>query len=156
MPNKRGCPRGSVVSRQTPNPEFYFDELVAGGDIKLSEIQVSHMEVSEVFAYLRLEEADVRAILFFPHYAFQEIYNDCQLLDSEKDSRSYKEMLLFARQSLLRNQPKAKALAIAIRNAWLELLESPNLLESATKTLLADQEYTSFLRRCAGLYQRPI
>lgn len=133
------------------NPKFYFDQLVRSGELREKRVSLSHMEPDEVFSTFKEADESVRAILFFPHYHLNQIFNKTQLVDRAGDQRQYKEMFLFVHDSIMRDRNKARCLDIAIRDAWLTIREQPRLMNQLIGRLVNDQLYLKFMRRACGL-----
>lgn len=129
---------------------YYFHELQATARVQRKNVSILNIEPWETIGLLRNGSTDLRAILCFPHYAFEQVFNDCVFVDNPADG--LKETFLCCSQSLQAKPQLMSALNIAIRNAWLELLEEPPLLHNLVSGLAQDTEYLKMLTRTCGLF----
>ena len=138
----------------TPSlPLQVFEELRDSGHLCRRRSRRVHMEPSEVLTALGKGDPRKRAILFFPHYCFNHWFNDCQILSDPRDNATTQVSALFAHRSILSRPPLARAINVAIRDAWLELRMQPALLQEVIDQLLASPGYFKYLTRFAGMHQ---
>ena len=62
------------------------------------------------------------------------------------------ECALFAHESVMSRPQLARAIDIAVRDAWLELRMHPPLLEAVVDSFFESPEYLKYISRFAGLY----
>lgn len=143
------------LNNEPSTSQFYFEDLTAAGHLNRRDCVVSHAEPHEIYAALRSEEEDTRAILFFPYHLMNHWRGVATLVDQPQYQDSSKEMVLFAHSSLMKDKKRALALNIAIRDAWLELRDNPPVLKAMTELILHDRGIMRFLLRTSGISGTP-
>jgi len=136
-------------------PSFLFDELTITHHIPAHKTARLHLEPDETFAALRAGQADFRAILFFPHYQINRLFNGCTCVHVPPLSCNVEQMILFAHASFLADSDRARCLDIALRDAWLELRTNTRMREHILDLMIAHPDYMSTLLRSSGLYNFP-
>ncbi|MCB0345713.1 MAG: hypothetical protein KDD66_11390 [Bdellovibrionales bacterium] len=154
-PSKRGSSLENsdyyLLKDDPSNPMFYFDQLVRSGEVRQGKVSLQHMEPDEVFRTFKDADRSVKAILFFPHYHLNELFNGTGFADRSGDNRQFKEMFLFVQDWIMRDKMKALCLDIAIRDAWLSIREQPKLMNQLIGRLVGDDLYLKYMRRASGL-----
>lgn len=145
--------RYAFIHEMPSSEQFYFDDLARRGKLQRNRLEVEHMEPDEAFAALRQGDPDFKAISFFPHYCFNNLYNNCRYLDAAGSDLQFRETVLFARREILDDQKRARAIDIAIRDAWLILRQGGAEFETVLSMMIEEQQYLKTLKRCAGLYR---
>lgn len=130
---------------------FVFDELARRKEIDEKKAALAHLEPDEAFLELVAGEPDFRALLFFPYDRIAMEFGGCSFVEHPEPRVLEKEVVLFAHRSLLSDRKFAVSLELAVKNAWLELVERPELAARTVDDLAADDQYMKFLRRCSGL-----
>ena len=172
MPSLPQCilaPKGSSRTRSEINfgryllmqddpttASFYFDDLKRRGIIGQDTVAVEQSEPDEVFRALTTGDEDVRTILFFPYHLINSRFNNCEVLDGHCSELRDREVLLFVHEQFHSQPGKARAINVALRDAWLALLHDRKLRNSLIGDLLRDQEYSTYLRRCSGAYLQDV
>ena len=95
---------------------------------------------------------ELRAIIGFPHYRLNEEFNKCRIVNNPYSAEFRKDVLLFARDRVLRDHQLAQCLDIAIRKAWLDLDENPRVRGLIVDAITSDREYVRTLKRTSGLF----
>ncbi len=130
---------------------FYFEDLENSGQVNKNKVKYEHAEPYEITWALRDGDSDVRAIMFFPYYNLNVLYNNCRCLDQPKGEENVKDFVLFAHDSLMSNPEKARCLDIAIRDAWLELRRGGPVIDRLISYLLSNPVYLKFVKRVSGM-----
>jgi hypothetical protein len=131
---------------------FLHDDLLRRRIISKKGSKVFHMEADQVISSLKEPNPFSRAILFFPHFHFNHWHNDSAFLEIDGKIEDEHPSLLYAHSSFLADKEKAKALNISLRNAWLTMLEQPDVFESVLDDLLFNSQYLTAARRFGGLH----
>lgn len=132
---------------------FYFDELIRRQYLKRDRSSSHHMEPVDVTALLKSADPEVRAIIGFPHYNLNRDLNGCEVEGDPYSEMAMMETVLVAHDSFINCRERAKHFDIAIRDAWLTLMEDSDSREAAVQTLLDDDDYLKVVRRAVGLWQ---
>ena len=135
---------------------FYFDYLQRSGRIGSNRIKKTHMDPDQVFARLQNDEGDVRSVIFFPHYHFNQRFNQCRFLDEGDITRQGIEHLLFISAKTLERRQFVALLDIALRDAWITLQAGDGILDQLIDALIDDDDYMRTLHRCCGLQYLPV
>ena len=135
---------------------FYFDDLVREGALAKQKFEAVHMEPDDVTWLLSEGDPELRAIIGFPHYTFNILFNYCEAVDPPDVSYSLKPTILFHSQTLEAQPRRKQAAEMLIRDGWLSLKDDPQLLQRVIARLLHDTEYLHVLKRCVGLHALPI
>lgn len=145
---------GSFIfcSDRPTSASFCFEELKREKVVSSKKVTVLHMEPHEVFAALKTDDRELRSILWFPHYQLNVIFNKCDI-PTQPDMDLSLETLLFANQAMLRDRRRLSALCVAVRDAWLDLQGSEELIGRVVDDLLSDAEYLKYLYRISGVFQ---
>ncbi len=143
-----------LLSDPPATAAFVLEELIDQQLVDKRRLAIRHMEADEVTKALSSGDPDLRGIVCFPNCRFSELYNSCTVVTANDDAPYRKESFLFAHKSF--SDARAKALDIAVRDAWLALVQNPAILDGVTNMMVKTDDYVNFLGRCAGLYQLPI
>ena len=130
---------------------FYFDDLNRRSLIEKNKVSIESMEPSDVMGFLKHADSNLKAVLFFPYTDFNEIYNDCKFIDQPSQNENWSEVVMFANRSSLASK-KMHYLNLAIRDAWLSLMEEPKVFAKMIKQISNDSLQMKFMKRCGGLY----
>ena len=134
---------------------FLYEELVRCSYIDGKKSKTRHVENDEALQYLDEADLNARAILFFPFYHINHWVNGCEPLADPRPTADLQETILFGHQRVTHNKQLVRCLDIAIRDAWLELKASPELMARTVDRLLDEPNYLKVLGRHAGLYTNP-
>jgi len=145
-----------MFMRDIPSSEsFIFDDLTLGFSKKRKKDFTRHMEPSDVAINLKSGDPKLRAIIGFPYYHFNKVFNNCRGIDAAPKAALLKDTVLFGSQKVLRNKLLSVAIDVAIRDAWLVLRESKEWRNQIVHALLQDRDYIEFIKRCVGLHHLP-
>lgn len=154
---KGGILEGSAYQKylyitEAPSAQaFFFEEMKIRGLISSgSSLTCHHAEPDEATAALMSGDPHVRAILCFPHYYFNQAFNDCSFGVSGETVN-----FLCCHERLWREEERLIALDIAIRDAWIELSLNQGLLRTIVEALTSDPSYCSVILRAGGLHHIP-
>lgn len=142
-----------LIGDEPSLPLQVFEEMLEAGHLSSRRTERVHMEPGEVLSALQSGDPSKRAILFFPHYQFNEWFNDCVTIPDPRNCTRTQVSVLFAHESIMRQPRLAKAIDIAIRDAWLELRMQPSLLREAVDQLVATPGYFKYVTRFGGMHQ---
>lgn len=159
-PKRQAEPRSDSIDARSflfltdelSSSSFYFNEMKERGQLHLSKVHVENLESDELIVHLADEDDDSQAILWWPYYMFHEMFDTARPVDRLRRKWIYEVMTLFVHEPLIRDRTKAQCLDIAIRSAWLTLLENPALISAMLDPLLRNEEYMRFVYRANGLH----
>jgi hypothetical protein len=142
-----------VFMRERPSaPLFYFEDLIRNDLIASRRVSTRHAEPDEAISYLAEQDENTRAILFFPHFCINELYNNCVASPVALTNEIHNQFFLFAHGALLADQRKLRYLDIAIRDAWMELSTNDEALQQCVSAIWNDSEYLKLFARLAGMH----
>lgn len=152
VPKKRRLSTGrfSFLVDRPSTASFYFEDLNRLGFLQKKKSAVSHHEPFETARELALGDEDLKAVLFFPYYSLNILYNNCSAFDLPHIDSGNAPMILFARRNSMQHRSRILALNIAIRSAWLDLKFAPNKITHVTDKMLNSSQFLTILSRCAG------
>ncbi len=146
----KGC---YVFMKDPPSSEaFLYEDLLQKHYIRRSRVGTESLEPDHVTMELAAGRSELRALLGFPHYHFQERFNQCEILNNPYDPLFRKEVILFVHQDILGNWDYAQALSGTLRDAWLTLLEDAAQCRRLVGVILRDVEYARVMSRSMGLH----
>jgi hypothetical protein len=131
---------------------FYYHDLVDNKVVRNCKKTALQVEPDEVISHMQDPSSDTKAILWWPYYMFQTKFGIAKDLDYRKDNWIYYMTTLFVHNSVIKDRQRARALDIAIRDAWLALRSSPRMIDVMIDELLSDPQYTNCLFRFNGLH----
>ncbi|MGR3279383.1 GNAT family N-acetyltransferase [Acaryochloris marina NIES-2412] len=137
-----------LVMKDLPSTEFFIYEDLVKLDI-LSKSRVTEMEPDEVTHALSYADNSIKSIIGFPHYNFNVKFNSCVLLN--QPISHIKPVFLFLRNSVMIQPDVMQALSVLIRDAWLSILENPNVLRKIVDRLIRHDKYIETLSRITGI-----
>ena len=140
-----------VTSDPVTNAYWYFEDLRLRGELNKRKISFENQLPDEMTFTLRQGDPTTRAVLWFPHYQFNSLMNDCINVDKPTPDAN-KEMVMFVNNRLLAEKEKAFALSVVIRDAWLTLLQNPKELERTVDRILTERDYVKLLNRSVGMH----
>lgn len=137
----------------TPGALFQFERLVLGGRIDPRRTSIEHVNPDEAIAVLRDVEKDTLTILWSPYWQIIDSLGVGVVLDGPAGHHGWEHVALIVRSSFMQRHPgRVNALSMAVRAAWLDLLEDPNKVERAVEYMMKDGDFFKALRRTLGLY----
>lgn len=128
---------------------FYFDDLLSQGQLDRRMISIQNAECHEIFHSLKDGDETMRAVLWFPFYEINKLYNNCEYLDQKNSRLSDREVLMFAHSSV--TERRLRALILALRDAWLTLREGGPAFDFVVDHIAEDSTYRSYVTRFAGM-----
>lgn len=129
---------------------FHQEQLKRRGKIKASRVQEENREPHEAVPILQSGDIDKRLILWSPHWQLFSALGIGVTLGKKSESGYSFNSILFFRESM--SSHFKEAMTIAIRDAWIALLDKECLIE-IVETMLADEEYIEAMGRFCGIYQ---
>lgn len=141
-----------VLTEDYSNALFNLDALRESGKVDPRAMSVRHMEPDEVTQTLREPGLELRSIVGFPYYNLGAIFGNSHIVHDPCPAWSRRESFLFAHELVISNKARARALDIAIRDAWLELRDGGEALDCVVDRILAHTEYVKLAQRFGGLY----
>jgi len=142
-----------VFMKHPPSSEsFLYDDMIRRRIIGRNRVTSDSMEPDHVTASLAAGRDNIKAIIGFPHYHFQQKFNKCVILNDPYASLYRKEVILFIHQDILPDWTFSQAVSSTIRDAWLHLLEDARMRTRIIRALLNDSEYARLISRGAGLH----
>ena len=140
---------------EASTPEFCFENLERSKFVDRKTVQISHLEPDEATNALAQGDPNLKMIMFFPHYPINELFNGCRAVRFPDEEMGLQEGILFAHESLVDDRSRLRCLDVAIRNAWLELRNSPDKLSSLIEEIVAEKRFVEFLFRFTGMHNLP-
>jgi hypothetical protein len=141
-----------IIKDEPSIPSFILDEMFDLGAMTRSKVDINHREPDEVFSELADGEEGKRALLFFPHYNFNQWLNGCRFVDDPRAKANNQECILFARKELVVQRGFAECLCASVRYSWLELRASASTREKIVSRINQEDRYSKLLARCGGLH----
>lgn len=129
---------------------FYFEELKKAGCISKKHVSLHHMESDEIVLSMRQPHPRECAVLWFPHHVFHRCLNGF-VFEDLNTADTYSPTVLFAHSSLAKQKELLAHVELAIRYAWMDLLEQPRLLEELVDRRLHCKSYKQLIGRACGL-----
>lgn len=159
-PDKRS--RYLFMSEEPSDAAIYFSQLQSIGAVQSRSVRIQNVEPFEAASMLSEASADIQAILWFPHYELNALFNGCRIVDPTKyisGDRTASNLSEFANtvsfafmhRRLLAQRTLAEFINIAIRDAWMTLKEGGDDLDRVVEHIVNDDRYVGFIRRCSGL-----
>lgn len=142
-----------ILSEEPCCQYLYFDDLRRSKAIDPNQSTVDYLFPHEITAALSTGEHDLRAVLGFPHYSFNELFTNSCALDQKYQHLANRGSILFLSNERMKNDRFAQGLDIVVRDAWLSLRENDELLRQVVKKMLEVPDYVKFLTRTFGLFQ---
>lgn len=134
-------------------PAFMLEELSGIGKFSKNKVKLMHHEPDESFALMHQGDPELRAAVFFPHYNFNCDFNNCVNLPDPRKQANSQEVILFVHKRKASNKKFMQTLESVIRDAWLDLKISPELIKSTLEKLLDHkQSYFKSVIRFGGLH----
>ena len=140
------------ITDEVTTSTFYFEGLPKAQTAPGRSTR-HYVEQHDLLRFTRNAESNFRAILWYPHYRFQEVFNGNNVDPLESQAWEYTGNVLFIREDL--HAQIGLSLNIAIRDAWLELRANPTQLQHRVAKLLEDERYLRHLHRTSGLFDYP-
>jgi|GEM_PF-2031430 len=138
------------LNEEPSSPCVYFEDLVSSGSLDKNTLRATHAEPDEVLSMLKSKNQDLRAICFFPHYEVAKHYADAQII--KPSSRfTLADVPLLVHERVHRNRKLLMCLDVAIRGAWMDLLESQQLRDKIVDHWLKNTQLLPILKRVAGI-----
>ena len=152
--NKNGMIQGDLcyLANGHSSSALCFDQLKRAGLVNMRKIHAHHMNPDEVTAVLKSSAQDTNAILWFPHCSINVHYNECVVQQELSRLIGNKDNFLVASQGLQSKQLVVLALEAALRDAWLSLIEQPQLLREIIDSICHDPRFMRNLTRSSGLH----
>ena len=131
--------------------KIYFDRLCAAGAINPKPTQVEHASPDTVAARIAGGDSSMRAGLWFPYYYLLGTLPGCYIVEAPPGVSARTEQVLFAHEAITQDTELALALNVAIRNAWLDLGERPDLIQRVAQAMVDSGEFLKMIARVGGL-----
>lgn len=131
---------------------LYMDDLLRNGHLKKRGIKNTFVEQDEITHYFKSGTEDLRAIIWFPHYIFNKMFNNSQVFDVLRTDALNDGNILFLHKSVWANHKLPYLIDIAIRDAWIALRTDRALISEMLEPYLNDASYLTFLARTSGLH----
>ena len=145
-----------VVTGDGPtSPRFALDDLFKNIGVDRSRVRMTFAEPDDSFQLLKSGDPELRSLLFFPHYQFNCLWNDCRLLAENEEEHQMRDTVMLVHERLAGEFELLRAVDIMIRDAWLTLRSSETELHKTVSQMIAAPGFLSTLKRSAGLYSVP-
>jgi hypothetical protein len=126
-----------------------FDALQTQRPLSQKKFQIQHKEACESAQTLSTQPEGYGAVLCFPYYSLNTAFNNAELLAAPNTACAWQNVL-FTHRALTADTQRLLHLNLAIRDAWLELLRRPDLIQSLVDLALADEQAVRAVWRFAG------
>jgi hypothetical protein len=123
-----------------------YDEMKTSGFVSSKSKSLS-LDPDETFLKMRNADADLNAILFFPHYHLNIEYNKCSKVDAPC---SLQDCMLLVRKDIS-NTDKIY-INCKVRDAWLSLSSSEQQRKLLIDDFKNDNSYLDLMWRATGMY----
>lgn len=140
------------MSDKHASSQFYFSLLAQSGYFDESRLEVVNMEPHEATSAFRSGDPNLRSIMSWPHHALTKTYGNSIVFDVGPDGAGNIDTMCFAGEGLRRNRDLLREFDIAIRDAWLRLMDEGPALELVLDLLVEDRDYVRFLKRISGMH----
>ena len=150
--SRNGRQRFLFVKERQGSQSFYFDRLLRNGIVKERDIVTENCEIDRSIVFFKESNSEVSLINSFPAINLNILLNNCEIVPENKYPGADIATVLFAHESLFRDKSKVRSIVIAIRDAWLELMEGGNALNQVTTEMVNDKLFMTFLKRGNGLH----
>ncbi len=130
---------------------FYYEMLDHVSPLKRTKDELCHREPYECVSELAQSDSNTKAILFFPYYQMNVLFNNCEFVDNQSYAGQSSEVFLFVKKEFASNPLKLRALSIAIRNAWAELLQKEEAMNNFIEQTTADDLFWTRIQRYSGI-----
>lgn len=153
------------VTDSPSGASFYFEGLERYGILSKKKITIENYEPDQVTEILAEQDPDVRSILWFPHYEFNVMFNQCETVEEFDDKRAVSgeskkrlsdlaltHSVLFVHKSLADSDEKMIMLDVVVRDAWLTLRNGTSPFKNVIEEMISDSSYLSCLTRFGGLH----
>lgn len=132
------------------HPLFLFEALERRGFVRPSSVEIKSLEPDETVAELSSGNPDARAILFFPFYDINRIFNGCSYLPNPMPSAG--PVIAMVHRRIAGDRELVRALDIAVRDSWLKLRESESEREFLVRRFMQDEEFVRAVSRFSGVH----
>ncbi len=141
----------AAIADNPSTTNFFYEKLLRSRIIKSSS-QIHHVEPDETTTLLSEGDPDLRASMWFPGYLFNLKWNNCLILYADDVTIGDHATILFARKELIEDTEFDLAITTAIRNAWIMLKMSKDLISATVDEMMCDDQYIDVLLRVTGAY----
>ena len=136
--------------QQFTSTAYVFDELVRLGVLSKTRVKVHSAGPEAVFGAMA-DKARINSLLWFPHFAFNAVYNKTRIVPLPKPLHLLKNFVV-GHEALFRDALLIRSLEVCIRDAWLTLVEQPAVLRRVIDLLFEDEDYWKLFSRSSGLH----
>jgi hypothetical protein len=141
----------TFISDEPTTSSFYLDDIFSDStSITYSKRLADQHELLNSGSLTR---EDFQAVLWYPHYRFQELFNGHETSVLPSQRWHYTGNVLFLRTD--RFEQLGLALNTAIRDSWLDLLANPRLISTLCMGMINCDRYIQSLYRTSGLFFYP-
>lgn len=138
----------TFISDEPTTSSFYLDDLFSSESSRSFTKRCT--EQYELLSSACANSEDFQAVLWYPHYRFQQILNGHQVCTMPSQAWHYTGNVLFVRRD--RCDELGVALNIAIRDSWLDLREKPDVIRAISARFMGIETYRRILYRTSGLF----
>lgn len=114
-------------------------------------VKVANVGLAQSFERLKSGDPDFSALLVFPHYSFNSLFNESKILDLSNYLNN-KESLFFVSKEFASDSFRLRSLTLAIREAWRVLSSNSEIRNYTTSSLLNDANYQEILATHTGIH----
>lgn len=148
---KRKTREWTFISDEPTTSSFYLDDMFS--EASRAAYGKRYADQHELLNVAALERGDFQAVLWYPHYRFQEVFNGHASEALASQAWHYTGNVLCLRAD--RFAALALPLNIAVRDSWLDLRLKPSIIQELAAELMNSDEYVQALYRTSGLLFYP-
>ncbi len=154
---KRGLDHGTYhIMYQIPSSSsIVFEDLHLTGKVTKSRVKRQETLITDLTAVMAEGDPDARAIVPFPFHNILHAFAGCEAFDYSEGQSNERQTVLCVHRRLYENRRKAMLLDIALRDAWLELIENPAFVEKSVDRLMFNQGFRRMVDRISGVHRAP-
>ncbi len=162
---KIAAPAGNVYPHDAPHygkylfmndrpssPQYYFNSLAEKGFFYKGRVEVLNMEPHEVTSAFRSGDPNLRSIMWWPHHELTRLFGNSSIFEDISDESGNIDTICFANRRMHGRDELLRAFDVAVRDAWLRLMDEGPSLDLVLDLLVEDREYVRFLKRISGMH----
>ncbi len=145
-----------LVIDEPTTASFCLDHLCRNGTLRQKQLPIHHCEPEDTIGRYASSDESFRSLLWFPHYPLFGELLGAKILRSKETEPYHQRTVGFVHERLRRDSARFAAFQAAMRDAWIRLRETPELVSRMVDVMLNDSDYTTFIERSAGVHSLPV
>jgi len=136
-----------------PGAIFQYERLIREGALSKSKTSTEHVDPDHILQTIKDADSRTNAVVWTPYSELVDMMQLGATIDNADRDNRWEDVVLLVRSSFERHSiGKVRSLNLAMRSAWIDLLESGTSVEQAIEYLMSDPAYVFALRRALGIY----